>query len=161
MILNVLNQLGILGTTSVLEVRERINQMRQESNPPRILLNPNAWFTSEDVGKYLSTYAGLNVEEYVCFNDVQSNVSKAIQRSIAEQPYNVIYTTSGMHFTAIVNVDGQELFLDSLQNNPIVINEDRRNEEIRQNVFSNRTDVPDRVGIARAGREGHYQIVSL
>ncbi len=161
MILNILNQLGVNGPSSIREVREQVNEIRRNSQPPMRSLSENDWFTSDDVGKYLSVYAGLNVEEYVCFADAEQDTFDSIQNNINTTPYEVLYTTSGRHFKAIVKSGDSVLLLDSFQNSPQTVNLDRINSLIRENVFSKRSDSPDRVGIVRTNRESEYKTFSF
>jgi len=135
------------------EVRQDINRLRRERGQQE--LDPSAWLTSEDVGRYLSEVAGLNVEEYACFRDVADETSQSIRDSLEQRSFEMIYSTAGRHFRGIVPFGDGDLLLDSLADAPREQTAESINEMIGQSVNSADRERVERLGIVRQGEAGY------
>ena len=134
----------------IAEVRREVNRLRRESQRPE--LGPSDWFTSEDIGKYLSEVAGLNVEEYVCFRDVAEETEREIGNSLRQNSFDMIYSTAGRHFKGIIPSEDHYELLDSFNSAPSEQTAESINEMIGRSVYgTTRGSMPMRFGIIRRG----------
>jgi len=151
MILNVLQQMpGVRHAPgTVQEIRRDVNRLRREANMTE--LGPLGWFRSDDIGEYLSKIAGLNVEEFACTAETAQEDLRAIQQSIAQRPFEFVYSTAGQHFRAVVpSENGYELF-DSLNAGPERAPAESVNEMAAQVVTATSQARLERFGIVRQG----------
>ena len=135
------------------EVRREVNRLREERGRPE--LGPSDWFTSEDIGRYLSEIAGLNVEEYACFADVAEETERNIRNSLEERPFDMLYSTAGRHFRGVVPKEENFELLDSLQDAPTESTADSINNMVAGSVYAASRERVERLGIVRRGQPGY------
>ena len=150
---------------SIEQVRREVNGLRRQEGRPE--LSQIANFTSEDIGKYLSEIAGLNVQEYPCLPYEADNVMRSIEQNLESDPYDMIYMTNGTHFRGLLpgaEKEGEFLLLDSLTDAPRAMNENSSINLVRDNVYAQQSSDRirmERVGIVRKHGEAGYRLINL
>lgn len=131
---------------SIEEVRRDVNQLRRTSGRPE--LQPNGWFTSEDIQEYLKQIAGLSVKEYALFQDSADEVRQNIQAEL-QQPFELVYGTAGRHFRAFVPTERGFELLDSFNDAPQQVASGALGEFIGRAARESTGTRVERIGVVR------------